>query len=103
MAALWAVGVDYQAGVRRRQSGRPWTGPAGLPEIGLTRRLRDEYRMLGRCPEGHIMELYRAGLGPDVLTGDGLRGCRDGATVRLAGVGEIRWPLLRGARCAGRW
>ena len=126
-AALWAVGVGYQAGVRRGQLGLPWAGaglPAGLPEMGLERRMRDEYRLLGLCPEGHIMELYRAGLGPDVLTSDGLRGCRDGDVVRVAGrvvrrqrplgaavfltledecglagvvVWESRWPLLREA------
>ena len=45
----------------------------------------DEYAMLGRCPDGHVMELVRPQLGSDVLTSDGLLGCRDGDVARVAG------------------
>ncbi len=41
--------------------------------------------MLGLCPEGHVMELLRPQIGPEVLTSDGLLGCRDGDVVRVAG------------------
>ena len=41
--------------------------------------------MLGLCPDGHVMELLRPQLGPEVLTSDGLLGCRDGDVVRVAG------------------
>ena len=80
--------------------------------------------MLRLCPDGQVMELYRAGLGPDVLTSDTLGGCADGEVVRVAGrvvrrqrplakavfltledefgmipvvVWEHRWPRLRRA------
>ena len=87
-SALWQVGVGYRAGVRRGQLAFPLAGaptPAGLEAYGRWDRMRDDYAMLGMCPDGQIMELYRAGLGPEVLTSDALGGCADGDVVRVAG------------------
>ena len=39
----------------------------------------DEYAMLGLCPDGHVMELLRPELGPELL------GSRGGDVVRAAG------------------
>ena len=85
---LWQVGVGYVSGVRRGQLALPL--PAANPPPILTatsraRRMLDEYAMLGLCPDGHVMELLRPQLGPDVLTSDGLLGRRDGDVVRVAG------------------
>ena len=52
--------------------------------------------MLGLCPDGQIMELYRAGLGPPVLTSDALGGCADSDMVRVAGrVVRRQRPLAK--------
>ena len=59
--------------------------PAALTATSRARRMLDEYAMLGLCPDGHVMELLRPQLGPEVLTSDGLLGCRDGDVVRVAG------------------
>ena len=126
-SALWQVGVGYRAGVRRGQLALPLAGapaPAGLDAYGWAERMRDDYAMLGLCPDGQVMELYRAGLGSEVLTSDMLGGCADGEVVRVAGrvvrrqrplakavfltledefgmipvvVWEQRWPRLRQA------
>ena len=98
-SALWQVGVGYRAGVRRGQLALPLAGapaPAGLDAYGRAERMRDDYAMLGLCPDGQVMELYRAGLGPDVLPSDTLDGCADGEVVRVAGrVVRRRRPLSK--------
>ena len=48
-------------------------------------RMLDEYAMMGLCPDGHVMELVRPQLGPEVLTSDELLGCANGEVVRVAG------------------
>ena len=58
--------------------------------------------MLGLCPDGQIMGLYRAGLEPKVLTGDALGGRVAGDVVRIAGrVVRRHRPLAR--RCSSLW
>lgn len=61
------------------------SAPDALAGTSRARRMLDEYAMLGLCPDGHVMELLRPQLGPEVLTSDGLLGCRDGDVVRVAG------------------
>ncbi len=87
-SVLWQVGAGYVSGVRRGQLALPL--PAANPPPALTaasraQRTLDEYAMLGLCPDSHVMELVRPQLGPEVLTNDGLLGCRDGDVVRVAG------------------
>ena len=98
-SALWQVGVGYRAGVRRGQLALPLSGspaPGGLGAYGRAEQMRDDYAMLGLCPDGQVMELYRAGLGPDVLPSDTLGGCADGEVVRVAGrVVRRQRPLAK--------
>ena len=85
---LWQVGVGYRADVRRGQLALPLAGapaPGGLGVYGRAERILDDYAMPGLCPDGQVMELYRAGLGPEVLTSDTLGRCADGEVVRVAG------------------
>ena len=87
-SVLWQVGAGYVSGVRRGQLALPLPAanpPAALTATSRARRVLDEYAMLGLCPDGHVMELLRPQLGPDVLTSDGLLGCCDGDVVRVAG------------------
>ena len=87
-SALWQVGAGYTAGVRRGQLSLSLAvsdAPAGLSQQARSARMLDEYAMLGLCPNGHVMELVRPQLGPEVLTSDGLLGCADGDVVRVAG------------------
>lgn len=50
--------------------------------------------MLGPLPDGHVVELLRPRLGPEVLSTDGLQGCADGGVVRVAGrVARRQRPL----------
>ena len=82
------MGAGYAAGVRRGQLSLPLAvsdAPAGLSQQARSARMLDEYAMLGLCPNGHVMELVRPQLGPEVLTSDGLLGCADGDVVRVAG------------------
>ena len=68
--------------------------PSALTATSRARRMLDEYTMLGLCPDCHVMELMRSQLGPDVLTSDGLLGCRDGDVARVAGgVARRQRPL----------
>ena len=86
--ARWRVGAGHLAGVRRGQLTLPValaSAPAALPEQPREERMLDEYAMLGLCPDGHVMELLRHQLGPEVLTSEALLGCRDGDVVRVAG------------------
>lgn len=80
--------MGYRAGVRRGQLALLLVcapAPAGLGGYGRAERMRDDYAMPGLRPDGQVMELYRSGLGPDVLTSDTLGGCADGEVVRVAG------------------
>ena len=55
-----------------------------------------EYELLGLCPEGHIMELSRPGLGAEVLTSEALDGCAEGELVKVAGrMVRRQRPLAR--------
>ena len=85
-SVLWQVGAGYVSGVRRGQLALPLpVNPlAALTATSRARRVLDEYAMLGLCPDGHVMELLRPQLGPEVLTSDGLLGCRDGEVVCVA-------------------
>ena len=87
-SALWQVGAGYLAGVRRGQLALPVAvsdAPTLLRDEERVERMLDEYAMMGLCPDGHVMELVRLQLGPEVLTSDGLQGCSDGDVVRVAG------------------
>ncbi len=87
-SVLWQVGAGYVSGVRRGQLALPLpaaSAPEALAGTSRARRMLGEYAMLGLCPDGHVMELLRPQLGPEVLTSDGLLGCRDGDVVRVAG------------------
>ena len=87
-SVLWQVGAGYVSGVRRGQLALALPAanpPQALAPTSRARRMLDEYAMLGLCPDGHVMELLRHQLGPEVLTSDGLLGCRDGDVVRVAG------------------
>ena len=80
-SVLWQVGAGYVSGVRRGQLALPLPAanpPAALAGSSRARRMLDEYAMLGLCPDGHVMELLRPQLGPEVLTSDG-------DVVRVAG------------------
>ena len=87
-SVLWQVGAGYVSGVRRGQLALPL--PTANPPLVITgtsraKRMLDEYAMLGLCPDGHVMELLRPQLGSEVLSSDGLLGCRDGDVVQVAG------------------
>ena len=70
--------------------------PAVLSVQSRAERTLDEYALLGLCPEGQIMELARALLGPEVLNSDTVSGCRDGDVARVAGrVVRRQRPLAR--------
>ncbi len=87
-SVLWQVGAGYVSGVRRGQLAMPLPAanpPAALTQTSRARRVLDEYAMLGLCPDNHVMERRRPQLGAEVLTSDGLLGCRDGDVVRVAG------------------
>ena len=87
-SVLWQVGAGYASGVRRGQLALPLPAadaPNAVTRQGWAERMLDEYAMLGLCPDGHVMELVRPQLGPEVLTSDRLFGCRDGDVVRVAG------------------
>ena len=87
-SVLWQVGAGYVSGVRRGQLALPLPAagaPKAVAQQGWAERMLDEYAMLGLCPDGHVMELVRPQLGLEVLTSDGLLGCRDGDVVRVAG------------------
>ena len=88
-SVLWQVGAGYVSGVRRGQLALPLPAanpPAALAGSSRARRMLDEYAMLGLCPDGHVMELLRPQLGPEVLTSDGSAGyASDGDVVRVAG------------------
>ncbi len=86
--ARWRVGAGHAAGMRRGQLALPVAvaaAPAVLPEQSREERMLDEYALMGLCPDGHVMELLRPQLGPEVLTSDALLGCGDGDVVRAAG------------------
>ncbi len=87
-SVLWQVGAGRVSGVRRGQLALPLPA-ADVPKVvagqGWAERMLDEYAMLGLCPDGHVMELLRPQLGPEVLTSDTAQGCRDGDVVRVAG------------------
>ena len=81
-------------------------------------RMLDEYALLGLCPDGHVMELARPLLGPEVLNSDTVQGCRDGDVALVAGrvvrrqrplaeavflTLEDEWGLIPIAVWEGRW
>ena len=87
-AALWQVGAGYPSGVCRGQPTLPVAvadAPAGLRAADWAERMLDKYAVLGLCPDGHVMDLMRPSLGPEVLTGEDLLGAADGDAVRVAG------------------
>ena len=90
--ALW------EAGLHARPSGN---GQAALPlssEDGVPRlsdfteweKMKEEYRVMGIYPRGHIMEFVRPGLGPDVLPARDVELRGDDELVKVAG-----WPVAR--------
>ncbi len=119
--ALWQLGVGYTPGVRRGQLALALPSPPAptmFADQTRAERVLDEYALLGLCPDGHVMELARNFLGPEVLTSDSLQAARDGDVVRVAGrvvrrqrplaravflTLEDEWGLIPVAVWEGRW
>ena len=96
---LWQLGAGHSAGARRGQLALPLPAvpvPETLAAQTRAERMLDEYELLGLCPDGHVMELARPGLGLEVLNSGQLASRADGDVVRVAGrVVRRQRPLAR--------
>jgi DNA polymerase III alpha subunit len=96
--ALKASRVDEKASRQRgKASRRTWSRQLALElpteqdmvplkDMSDWERMVADYGLLGLSPSYHPLALLRPDLPPDVLTAEGVRGSRDGALVRTAGM-----------------
>ena len=61
-----------------------------LPDFTAYERMAGEYRVMGICPRGHLMEFVRPGLDPRVLPAAAVDRAGEGEEVLVAG-----WPIAR--------
>ena len=90
--ALWEAGLHSRPS-RSGQVALPMPTEDSvprLPDFTEREKMVGEYRVMGIYPRGHLMELVRPGLGPDVLPTVDVERCGDDERVTVAG-----WPVAR--------
>ena len=90
--ALWEAGLHSRPS-RSGQVALPMPTEDSvprLPDFTEREKMVGEYRVMGIYPRGHLMELVRPGLGPDVLPAVDVERRGDDERVVVAG-----WPVAR--------
>ena len=90
--ALWEAGLHSRPS-RSGQVALPMPTEDSvprLPDFTEREKMVGEYRVMGIYPRGHLMELVRPGLGPDVLPAVDVERRGDDERVTVAG-----WPVAR--------
>ena len=90
--ALWEAGLHSRPS-RNGQVALPMPTEDSvprLPDFTEREKMVGEYRVMGIYPRGHLMELVRPGLGPDVLPAVDVEKRGDDERVMVAG-----WPVAR--------
>ena len=86
-AALWEIGLRYQAGDKQRPLRFPVKQDmAQLPLFNQWETMIGEYHTLGLYPSGHLMAFLRRTLDPGVLNSQQIMGLEEGAEVTVAGL-----------------
>ena len=85
--ALWEVGLLYRPIGKQQALELPVEQDmAELPHLSRREVMAGEYSSLGLYPSGHLMEMLRSQLSPDVLPSCDIVGLEDGTEVTVAGL-----------------